>query len=126
MLIVRLISIKIFNRCPPLVIMHSMVFVNLYGAAHSSGHTVALPVREPIEKKKVLRREKAAGRDPERMVTRREEGRAFHRECPRVAKDLDIYIYIFISFNTIYIIYIYIYMIYIVRIIRNKNNGHAR
>ena len=42
----------------------------------------------PIEKKKVLRREKDVGRDPERMATRREEGRAFHREGPIVAKDL--------------------------------------
>jgi hypothetical protein len=36
-------------------------------------------VREPLEKKKVLRRERAEGRDPERIITRREEGRAFHR-----------------------------------------------
>ena len=35
-----------------------------------------------------MRREKDVGRDPERMVTRREEGRAFHREGPMVAKDL--------------------------------------
>jgi len=66
--------------------LYCIVFVNLYSATHSSGHSVALPVREPLEK--VLRREKAVGRDPERMVTRREEGRAFHREGPLVAKDL--------------------------------------
>jgi len=54
---------------------------------YSSGHSVMLPVREPLEKK-VLRRKKAVGRDPKRMVTRREEGRAFHREGPLVAKDL--------------------------------------
>ena len=35
-----------------------------------------------------MRRKKAVGRDPKRMVTRREEGRAFHREGPLVAKDL--------------------------------------
>ena len=68
--------------------MHYIVFVNLYSAAHSSGHSVALPVQEPLEKKKVLRREKAVGKDPERIVTRREEGRAFHKEVPIVAKDL--------------------------------------
>ena len=45
-------------------------------------------MQEPLEKKKVLRREKAVGKDPERLVTRREEGRAFHREGPIVAKDL--------------------------------------
>jgi len=39
-------------------------------------------VREPLE------REKAVGRDPERMVTRRDEGRAFRMKGPLVAKDL--------------------------------------
>ena len=39
-------------------------------------------MREPLE------REKAVGRYPERMVTRREERRAFHSEGPLVAKDL--------------------------------------
>ena len=68
--------------------MYCIVFINLYCAAHNSGHSVALPVREPLEKKKVLRREKAVGRDPERIVIRREEGRAFQREGPIVAKDL--------------------------------------
>ena len=55
---------------------------------HGSGHSVAFPVRETLEKKKVLRREKAVGRDPERIITRREEGRAFHKEAPIVAKAL--------------------------------------
>ena len=32
--------------------------------------------------------ERAVGRDPERMITRREDGWAFHREVPIVAKDL--------------------------------------
>src|SRR5688572_29811620 len=67
---------------------HCIVFVNLYSAALSSGHSVALPVQKPIQKKKVSRREMAVGRDPERIVTRREEGRAIHREGPIVAKDL--------------------------------------
>ena len=70
------------------LVSYCIVFVNLYSADHSNGHSVALPVREPLEKKKVLRREKAVGRDPEIMVTRRGEGRAFHREGPIVAKDL--------------------------------------
>ena len=69
--------------------LYCIVFINLYRAAHSSGHSVALPVREPLEKKKkVLRWEKAVGRDPEIIIGRREEGRAFHREGPVVAKDL--------------------------------------
>jgi len=53
-----------------------IVFINLYSAAHSNGYLVALPVREPLGKK-VLRRERGVGRDPERMITRREEGRHF-------------------------------------------------
>ena len=65
---------------------YCIVFVNLYSAAHSSDHSVALPVREPLEKKKVLRRERSVGRDPERMITRREEGRAFHKVGPIVVK----------------------------------------
>jgi len=44
-------------------------------------------VQEPLEKK-ILRSEKSAGRDPERMVSCREEGKAFHREVPMVANDL--------------------------------------
>ena len=35
-----------------------------------------------------MRRERAVGRDPERMITRREKGRPFHRVGPIVAKDL--------------------------------------
>ena len=35
-----------------------------------------------------MRRKKVVGRVPKRMVTRRVEGRAFHREGPLVAKDL--------------------------------------
>lgn len=46
----------------------------------SSGHTAALPVQEPLEWKMVLRREKNVGRDPEQMVTCREERTAFRRE----------------------------------------------
>ena len=57
--------------------LYCIVFVNLYSAARRSDHSVALPVREPLEKKKVLRRERAVGRDPERMITRKEEGRAW-------------------------------------------------
>ena len=77
-----------FNDILYCIVLYCIAFVNLYSDAHSSGHSVALPVREPLEKKKVLRWEKAAGRDPKRMVARREEGRAFHREGPKVAKDL--------------------------------------
>ena len=68
--------------------MYCIVFFNLYSAVHSSDHSVVLLVREPLEKKKVLRRERAVGRDPERMIARREEGRAFHRVGSIVAKDL--------------------------------------
>ena len=35
-----------------------------------------------------MRRKRAVGRDPERMITLIEEGRAFHRVGPIVAKDL--------------------------------------
>jgi len=37
--------------------------------------------------KKILRRENNAGRDRERIVICREEGRAFHREGPMMGKD---------------------------------------
>ena len=45
-------------------------------------------MREPREKKKVLRRDRAVRWDPERIVRRREEGRAFHKEGAMEAKDL--------------------------------------
>ena len=45
-------------------------------------------MREHREEKKVLRRENDVERDPEKMVTHTEEGRAFHREGPLVATDL--------------------------------------
>src|SRR5688572_21757801 len=73
------------------IVLYCVVSINLYSATHSSDHSVALPVREPLEKKKVLRWEKAVGRDPERIVTRieRREGHSVERaHCPVVAKEL--------------------------------------
>ena len=47
-------------------------------------------MRRPRELKKVIRRGKDAGRDPEGNLTEaREGGRAFRREDQMVAKDLD-------------------------------------
>jgi len=45
-------------------------------------------VRRPREKKEVLSKERDVGRDPESKVIRKEEGRAFHRDGPILAKDL--------------------------------------
>ena len=46
-----------------------IIFLNLYSAANDSGSTVTVPVREPLQS------EKGVGTNPERMDTRREEGR---------------------------------------------------
>lgn len=55
------------------MVIFAFVLLNLYSASHSSGgYSVALPLKEPIEQKNVLRRE-----DVGRVVTHREVGRAF-------------------------------------------------
>jgi len=64
-------------------IAHCIVFINLYSAAHSSDHSVALPLSASARIEN--RRKFWVGRNPERMVTGREErslGRAFNREVP--------------------------------------------
>src|SRR5688572_29064753 len=69
-------------------VLHCIVFVNLYSAAHSSDIHSASSVRAPREEG--LRRESCAIMrwDPERIVRRREEGGAFHWDCRMGAKDL--------------------------------------
>jgi hypothetical protein len=44
---------------------------------------------QPLEKRQVLRREKAEDRPPERMADRTDGGRPFHKEGPKEANDLD-------------------------------------
>ena len=63
-----------------------IVFNNLYVPAHSNGYSVALQEYKNLWNKKALRRERDLGRNPERRVIGREEGRAFHREGPMVEK----------------------------------------
>src|ERR1043165_9766970 len=79
-----LISLYTSSHCTASDVLYCIVFVNLYSAAHRSDHSIALPVREPLEKK-VLRRERAVGKDPERMITRREEGGHSIGRMPRAA-----------------------------------------
>lgn len=43
--------------------LYCIVFLHMYSAAHSSGHSVALRVREPRERKKALRRKKKKNGD---------------------------------------------------------------
>ena len=67
------------------MVLYCVVFLHLYHSAHISGNSV---VHQPWIVGNDLRREKDVGRDPEGIITcreegSREEGSAFHRYCNR-------------------------------------------
>jgi len=69
------------------LLSYRIVILNLYSAAHGRDHSAALPVRRS-RVEIGFEKERDAERDPDSKVKRREEGQAFQREGPMVAKDL--------------------------------------